>query len=760
MKKLLVILFSAACLTAAAQNVEIFPQTVKQIWGNSAEYGSDGKTIISGSPDNTVKIWDAKSGKLLRTLAGHEAIVAHTGYSPNGLYIVSVSWDQTARIWDAKSGRELHRFTNILSGMQRSQTVAFSPDSRCVTAISRGVIKVWDIESGRELQTFQAGDVSSLIYSPDGSFIVGGFSDSFKVWDAETGQEVRSFPSAGVMSLGYSPDGRRLAIAAGLEVKIWDAVNWREIRTLKRNEMGILTSLAYSPDGKYIAASSYMKTITIWDAAGGRELRKIMTPEIVLSVDYSSNGKHIAVTYVDGTLRLLDAETGQEIARYVSFDDGEWICITPDGYYNASPKGDTHLNALVDDEVYSIDQFRHIFYQPAVIQARLNGENIPGTVVFAPPEIVIREEDANRGINVGNTNTGISSRQYRLSTVITDKNQPIRSIKILINGRRIGEDELNTVTGSRGVTVQGAELTVTGDGDGRNMEFSFSVGLDAGRNLIEVIAANGHAEARKSIEVSYQPRTGEVIGLPNLWLLAIGVNNYENENIPDLNYCVNDAREIINVFKKQEGKRYAKVNTLLIADGTPLSPTAENIRENLGFLFGAGSRDVVLLFLAGHGVSDTEGVFFFLPSDTGFSLDGAIDKNRAIGTADIFSVLNASGNRLVFIDACHSGGLSSKTNGVDNDRLVRSLMESNAFVFTSSRGNELSQERKDFRHGVFTYGIIQGLAGLPESQIKGSISMMQLSGYVSKVVKEITDDQQHPSPYTLGFDDFTIAQTE
>jgi uncharacterized caspase-like protein len=251
-----------------------------------------------------------------------------------------------------------------------------------------------------------------------------------------------------------------------------------------------------------------------------------------------------------------------------------------------------------------------------------------------------------------------------------------------------------------------------------------------------------------------------VIGLPTLWLLAIGVNNYANENIPDLNYCVNDAQEIVNVFKKQEGKRYAKVNTLLIADGTPLPPTVKNIRENLEFLFDAGSRDVVVLFLAGHGVSDTEGVFFFLPSDADFSPDDTIDKDRAISTMDIFSVLNASGNRLVFIDACHSGGLSSKTNGVDNDRLVRSLMETNAFVFTSSRGNELSQERENFKHGVFTYSLIQGLAGSLEGQAKGSISMMQLSGYVSKAVKEITGDQQHPSPYTLGFDDFAIVRTE
>jgi uncharacterized caspase-like protein len=234
----------------------------------------------------------------------------------------------------------------------------------------------------------------------------------------------------------------------------------------------------------------------------------------------------------------------------------------------------------------------------------------------------------------------------------------------------------------------------------------------------------------------------------------VGINDYRDPSVPDLKYCVNDAREFIAAMKKQEGKLYGRVNTMLVADGAA-APTAKNIRDGFGFLSKASSRDVVVFFLAGHGVSDEGGNFWYLPSDASFAADGALTKGSAIGYSEILSVLDSSGSRIAFIDACHSGGLSGKTGAVDNDRLVRSLMESNAFLFTSSRGNELSRELDRYGHGVFTYNLIRGLGGEGTSSRK--ISLLELCAFVAREVKEITNDAQHPSPFSLGFNDFDIA---
>jgi uncharacterized caspase-like protein len=162
---------------------------------------------------------------------------------------------------------------------------------------------------------------------------------------------------------------------------------------------------------------------------------------------------------------------------------------------------------------------------------------------------------------------------------------------------------------------------------------------------------------------------------------------------------------------------------------------------------------VVILFLAGHGISAQQGKFFFLPKDAAFSGDKIVDASRAISGDEIMSVLDAPGNRLVFIDACQSGG-------VDSDRMVRSLMDTNAFVFAASRGNELSYEDPKLGHGYFTHSVMSALKGAPAALAQGNVSVLSMSGFVSLDVPRLTGDRQHPSAYSLGFYDFPVAHIE
>jgi hypothetical protein len=237
----------------------------------------------------------------------------------------------------------------------------------------------------------------------------------------------------------------------------------------------------------------------------------------------------------------------------------------------------------------------------------------------------------------------------------------------------------------------------------------------------------------------------------------VGVNRYDNSGTPNLagmqnlNFCGNDAKELIDAFKTQEGRRYATVNTLLIADDSPVEPTTENIREGLRFLDQADDRDVVILFMAGHGITDGGGNFFFLARDAVVTKNNSnsFTVSRGITNDDIIAVLEAPGNRLIFIDACQSGS-------VDNNRLIRNLMDSNAFVFAASRGNESSLEYPMLRQGAFTYSMIQQL--LARSSARGGIGMLQFSGSVSNEVIRMTRDRQHPKPYYQGYHDFFVAE--
>jgi hypothetical protein len=515
-------------------------------------------------------------------------------------------------------------------------------------------------------------------------------------------------------------------------------------------------SAAFSPDSRYIVSGSTNNDIKIWEAESGRLVRTITgLLGYASALSYTTDGKRILAGAMDGTLRFYNADDGKEIAQFVAFTDREWVCITPEGFYASSPKGDGRITVLTNSTVYGIDSYRSTFYKPPLVASRLSGgasiaaggANIQQAESMLPPEVIIRSPSSGSS----------SSSSVELSVSVVDQRRPIRSVRVLVNGRQVGGDDLSSMTGSRGLTVVPAGINIGGEQN--RVDFRFPLTLSAGLNRIEVIAANGFSEGRDVVEITRQGAASGGDILPNLWILAIGINRYDDPGIRNLEYSVADARAIIDAFKAQEGRVYRRVNSLLIADGAATPPTAENIRDNLAYLRQAGQRDVVLLFIAGHGVNDPNGNFQFLPSDAAFMPDGTLRSSRAISHSEIYSVLDVPGQKLVFIDSCHSEGVSGKkTRAADSDQLVMSLRDDSTVIFTSSRGSELSQESREHGHGIFTWAILRGMQGEADLIPDGRITMKELDTYVSETVPTLTNGAQHPRTVTPdGYGNFNVA---
>jgi ribosomal protein S18 acetylase RimI-like enzyme len=701
-------------------------------------------------------------GREIRTLAGHSSYVLSVAVSPDARRIVSGSVVTTLNLWVVDTGREIRTLAGHSSSVN---SVAVSPDAtRLVSGSADTTLKLWDSDTGREIRTLagHSSSVNFVAFSPDARSVVSGSADgTIKVWDAETGREIRTLAghSSYVNSVAVSPDARRIVSGSGDgTIKVWDAETGREIRTLAGHNDWV-RSVVWSPDARRIVSGSADSTLKIWDAETGREIRTLAGHSaVVLSVAVSPDARRLVSGSGDGTIKVWDAETGREIASFIGFTDGEWLVMSPDGYYNASAGGDRYLNVRINNEVYGIDQYRSTFYKPQVLEARLAGRpdplplmaaEIQDAASFEPPVVVIRSPEHG---------AALGTAQTELSVSIVDQRQPIKNITITVNGRLVGSNELGGLTGSRGLSVVNTGITVLGNEN--RVDFRFPLSLSPGTNRIEVRATNPYAEGRDAVELTYQTTAQNI--LPNLWILAIGINRYDTTQIQNLDYAVNDAREIINVFKAQEGKLYRQVNSLLIADGAAVTPTKDNIIDNLGFLKGAGQRDVVLLFIAGHGMNDDGGNYYFMPSDAAFNTDGSIRPSKAISYRDIQAVLDVPGQKLVFIDSCHSEGVSGrKTRGADSDQLVRALQDNSTVIFTASRGSELSQESREYGHGVFTYSIIQGMRGAADLIRDGVVTMKELDTYVSERVPQLTGGTQHPVTNTPdGYVNFTVADVK
>jgi uncharacterized protein with WD repeat len=208
-------------------------------------------------------------------------------------------------------------------------------------------VRLWDLVAGKQLLVLpcerggaKQGRINAVAFSPDGK-LVAACNDSkgvVQVWDVSSGKAVREFSQKGTATLAFSPDGKELA-AGGWDhkVDVWDLTQSKQLRTLAGGQ--IVDAVAYSPDGRLIATGHHNHwPISLWVASTGELVRKLKVhDEVIWTVTFSPDGQWIASGGTDGTVQLWDVASGKEVLRRQGHEF--WImslAFSPDGRTLAS----------------------------------------------------------------------------------------------------------------------------------------------------------------------------------------------------------------------------------------------------------------------------------------------------------------------------------------------------------------------------------------------------------------------------------------
>jgi WD40 repeat protein/serine/threonine protein kinase len=319
----------------------------------AAAFAPDGKTLATGSGDGTIQLWNTETNALAKLLRGHSDPVGALAWAPDGKSLISACWGGTVKVWDFPTEGERDTLPAPGAGLN---SVSFSPDGT-ILAISdsqNGTVALWDVASRQEVRlvTGTGQRFACVAFAPDRQTLATGSADNLvRLWDVSTLKQVAAFQHSGpVDCVAFSPDGKLLAAACQAmsdlvwePVRVWERATGREVARLAAG-----TRARFSPDGRLLA-TTWGRTVALWDVATWKNVAELRAGRFgerafntfLFSLAFSPDGMTVAASDFEGTLCLWDLATKRQVAdrriHAVPFASLAW---TPDGRRLVTSGGD------------------------------------------------------------------------------------------------------------------------------------------------------------------------------------------------------------------------------------------------------------------------------------------------------------------------------------------------------------------------------------------------------------------------------------
>ena len=559
-----------------------------------------------------------------------------------------------------------------------------------------------------------------------------------------------------------------LTQSPGLTVTGWwneytPRINGKSI-SLKTNER--CRSLAISPDGQSIVLGTewYLRCFD----RNGIEKWHFRTPGPCWGLNITPDNTKIVAAYGDGTLHYYRLSDGQElIGIFLQVESKQWTMWTPKGYFDASEKADEligwHLNQGEDQEAmfYPASRFFEEFYRPYFIQQIfektmtdleiIEEEQIHPLVqietIKKPPLIKILSPQNNQSFN----NDTVS-----LTYEATDQGGGIEEILIYLNGKLFIRDRENL--------------------DQEKITRTLNISLLSGDNQIKMKGLNREQTESNPVEITVHCNREK--RLPKLYILAVGVSEYDDPQVKDLYAPQYDAQLFVNTMVSQTGRLYQEVIPILLINQ---DATRTRVVEAMNSIISqAQEKDVVIFYWGSHGSSRQKGLdpplFYALPANVFLEpMDTyQIEQNMVTSNliAEFFYRLKAR-KQIIILDSCHSGAAVDiyQRGLLGQEQAVRDLYRNmGVVVLAASSATESAWEMSfGLGAGLFTFSLIYAMSGdsMLDSEQKSAsklfgftsnadynqdemIIVSEVSQYLQEKVPTISD--QTPQTFTHGLD--------
>ena len=371
-------------------------EEIKNFKSNSNEIRSahmtlDGKYSVNYESRNSISIWDLEKGKRINLFHSPSSQITDVRISPDFKFVLAGTRDGSIIVFDPHSGDKLK---TLKGHNQRVNDLDISMDSQLVlSGSSDKQVKLWELSTGKVIKTFKGhlDEILSVTFSPDQKLAVtGSLDNTLRIWDLSSGEEVDEYSLVKVNDDQDIYKGGVSSIAINRKYLIWvsgkNSIAIINRSTKIKKNLSVSSSqnetfqeiccVALSQKG-YLLHGRRNGTIHIWNIHKGTVVNQLDGHlRNVSSLTVTRDGRYALSSSWDGTSILWEIESGRKLFQMASFNDDEWVVLTAEGFFNASPQGEKHINLLKNGEIVNMQELDGLLNRPDILMEIRKGAEI------------------------------------------------------------------------------------------------------------------------------------------------------------------------------------------------------------------------------------------------------------------------------------------------------------------------------------------------------------------------------------------------